>query len=135
MPAVEVNTLPADGDYDQRRQMALFKLWLLLTTNEITVNEDTSIFDTTAEASAFAATQADRPEDVYYVDLEKLKSGLDPLLSDEIAQVFALLQNKVAQPFLLQSAHLFWQQGQVLLGYGKVGCTPMSAVLSIPNPS
>jgi hypothetical protein len=122
-----------DLQYDPARQRALFKLWLLLTTNEITVNESTQICKTTAEADQFRLSQVGNPGTVYYVDLEKLQPGLAPLQNWEIQQVFSLLQVDSAQQSLQSVSHKFWLQGTTLLGYGRIGCATVDAVVSIPG--
>jgi len=131
MPAVELNSLPDGADYDLNKQQALFKLWLLLTTNEYTVDQYTRIFNTTAEAQPFVQAHAATTSPVYYVDLEKLTPYLAPLQQADVQSVFDLLRDNDSQQTLQATANLFWQQGANVLNYGKVNCAAIADVLAI----
>jgi hypothetical protein len=132
MPAVNLNKLPAGANFDQPTQQAFFKLWLILTTNKFLVHPETTICQTTGDASQFETLQKDKPAPFYYIDLEALSKSLAPIPLAQVQNAFALLKPLASGGKLedLNAAYYdFWKLGTQINNYGTVYCVSIPEIV------
>ena len=136
MPAVELNSFPAEATYDMAKQKAMFKLWLILTTDQFTVGDGVRLFNTTEEAEDFKRASEDIPDRIFYLDLEQIVPQLQPLDPDDVIRIFnTLMQDN--RDFLQEAADLFHQTAKDPCEYGPGACItvqePMDICLPVPE--
>jgi hypothetical protein len=132
MPAHDYTDRKPDANYDLRKQKALFKLWLLLTTEPFIYKHSVHVFKSTAETKEFIERQKDIPETTYYIDVEKLCRKLEPLGCDLVRKGFSDME--LQKDVLLGAAQLFHDLGTTRgsgSGYGNGQCVACKDVLHI----
>jgi hypothetical protein len=135
MPAVSLNTRPADNEYNLDAQADLMKLWLLLTTYQDLVNDSTQIFETTKLAEAFvnAPAQSSAPGSQNYIDLEALTGQMKVLKVEDVSEVFDMLNIPANRKVFQAVAQWFWDRGNSINppGYGTGGCICAQDILNL----